>query len=291
MKYRAGVMLVALLAAAAPFTVTAAAQAQASVSPASLTMQSQPGEFLGQGQDYSYSRPQDQVFANAGSNDGTIFATVNGLNGDRWTLEFQAPDEQPLTTGVYAGAQGAPFEQAGFPGIQVNEGFSCQTITGQFDVLDIEFTNGVLSYLDVTFQEFCNGATEGLSGELIYTPVSPPLPPQALTVTVNRTATLDTADQVIEASGTVTCTQYDWTPVSVSFQQDHGAEAFATEFVSVSCSPGKPAAWTIFAGENGDFQPGASQASAFASAEDANDGSIADSPSPNETVALTPSHS
>src|SRR5258708_2589383 len=37
------------------------------------------------------------------------------------------------------------------PGIQVNDGFTCQTITGQFDVRDIEYTNGVLTRLDVTF--------------------------------------------------------------------------------------------------------------------------------------------
>jgi len=289
MKYRIGVMLVALLAAGAPFIVTTAAQAD--VSPASLTMQSQPGDFFGQGQDFSYSRPQDQVFANAGFNDATIFATVNGLNGDRWTLEFQAPNQQPLTTGLYANAQGAPFEQAGSPGIQVNEGFTCFMITGQFDVLAIQFTNGALSFLDVTFQEFCNGSAAGLSGELVYTPLSPPLPAQALTVSVNRTATLDTTNQVIEASGTVTCTQFDWTTVNVSFQQK--GVNFATEFLNVSCSPGTPAAWTAFASYSqfDNFRLGASQASAFAFATDANDGTIADSPTLNETVALIPSPS
>jgi hypothetical protein len=280
-------MLVALFAAAAPFTVAVAAKAD--VAPASLTMHSDQGDFLGQGKDYSYSRPQDQVFANAGFNHSAIFATVNGLNGDHWSLQFDAPDQQPLTTGVYADAQGAPFEQAGHPGIQVNEGFTCQTITGQFDVLDIEFTNGALSKLDVTFEEHCNGAAAALTGELIYTPLSPPLPPQALTVKVNRTAALDTADQAIVVSGTVTCTQFDWTTVEISFQQDHGLD-FATGFVSVSCSPGTPAAWTIFAGENGVFRPGGSQASAFAFAQDANDGTIANSPTVNTNVALTPSH-
>jgi hypothetical protein len=92
-------------------------------------------------------------------------------------------------------------------------------------VLNIQFTNSALSYLDVTFQEHCNGATASLSGKLVYTPLSPPLPPQALTIKVNRTAALDKADQVIEASGTVTCTQFDWTFVQVFFAQNHGVDS------------------------------------------------------------------
>jgi hypothetical protein len=87
----------------------------------------------------------------------------------------------------------------------------------------------------------------------------------------------------------VTCTQYAWTTVNVSFQQSKGT-GFATEFVTVSCSPGTPATWTAFAGYNGTFRLGASQGSAFAYAEDANDGTIADSPSVNETVVLVPGH-
>ena len=37
--------------------------------------------------------------------------------------------------------------------------------------------------------------------------VRPPLPAQALTVQVNHAAELDSVDQVIDASGTVTCSQ------------------------------------------------------------------------------------
>lgn len=269
-------------------TGAAPAGAAAADAPASLTMHSDQGDFLGQGKDYSYVRPQDQLFANAGFNHSTIFATVNGLNGDHWTLQFDAPDQQPLTAGDYTDAQGAPFEQAGHPGIQVNAGFTCQTITGQFDVLDIEFTNGALSRLDVTFEEQCNGAAAALTGELIYTPISP-LPPLALSVHVNRTAALSNADGDIAATGTVSCNQFDWTTVEISFQQNHGSD-FATGFVSVSCSPGTPAPWTIHASESEPFHLGASQASAFAFAEDANDGTEATSPLLNTVVALRPSH-
>lgn len=77
-----------------------ASNAQAADAPASLTMQSAQGDFLGQGNDYAYSRPQDQVWANLGYNQSVIYGTVNGLNGDRWTAEFAAPDSQPLQVGT-----------------------------------------------------------------------------------------------------------------------------------------------------------------------------------------------
>jgi hypothetical protein len=53
-----------------------ASNAQAADAPASLTMQSAPGDFLGQGNDYAYSRPQDQIWANLGYNQSVIYGTV-----------------------------------------------------------------------------------------------------------------------------------------------------------------------------------------------------------------------
>ena len=172
------------------------------------------------------------------------------------------------------------------PGIQINQGFTCQTITGQFDVLDIEFTNGVLSRLDVTFEEHCNGATAALTGELIFTP-TPPLPPLSLNVTVDRTATVNNTAGYMVATGTVTCNQFDWTTVLIDLTQDHGVD-FVSGFVSVSCSPGSVAGWTIFANESVPFQLGATKASAFAFAEDANNGTEATGPSVNTIVVLIP---
>lgn len=280
-------MLIAALAAASQFTI--AANAHATDATASLTMHSDPGDFLGQGKDYSYVRPQDQFFANAGFNHSDIFATVNGLNGDRWTLEFAAPDNQPLQVGTYLDAQGFPFQQAGHPGIQVNQGFTCQTITGQFDVLDIEFANGALSRLDVTFEEHCNGAAAALTGELIFTP-PPPLPPLSLSVSVNRTATVNNTFGFVMANGTVTCSQFVFTTVSIDLTQDHGVD-FIGGLVSVSCSPGSAAHWTVFANENVPFHLGATNADAFAFAEDANNGTEATSPLVNTIVALIPAQS
>jgi len=60
--------------------------------------------------------------------------------------------------------------------------------------------------------------------------------------------------------------------VLIDLTQDHGVD-FVSGFVSVSCNPGSVARWTIFANESVPFQLGATKASAFAFAEDANNGS------------------
>lgn len=291
MRRAAQAVLIALIGIGSPLIVAVnaqAASAQAASAAASLTMHSDQGDFLGQGKDYSYQQPQDQFFANSGFNQATVFGTVDGLNGDTWTLDFAAPDNQPLQVGDYPNAQAFPFQQPGSPGIEVNEGFTCQTITGEFDVRDLEYTNGLISRLDITFKEHCNGAAAALTGELIFVP-PPPEPPLSLTVKVSRTAKLDKTDALIEATGTVTCTQFVWATADIDITQDHGVD-LAVGFVSVSCSPGTPAHWTIFAGANGSFHPGAAQGSAFASGQDAIGGTIANSPTVNTVMALTPAH-
>lgn len=277
-------MLSAMFVAVMLFGI--ASNAQAADAPASLTMQSAPGDFLGQGNDYGYSRPQDQIWANLGYNQSVIYGTVNGLNGDHWTVEFAAPDGQPLQAGNYTSAQGAPFQQPGYPGIQVNNGVTCQTISGQFDVRDIEEINGVLTRLDVTFEEYCNGAAVGLTGEFIYTP-PPPLPPLALTVSVNRLGTVNSTYGYVTAPGTVTCNQYAWTTVSVELNQGNGSNP-AIGSASLSCSPGAASKWNISATPNTPFRAGHTKASAYAFAEDGYTGTEATSPTANSVVALLP---
>jgi hypothetical protein len=286
MKRAARAILTATFAAASLFAITSNAHA---ASVASLTMHSDPGDFLGQGKDYSYSQPQDQFFANIGFNQSVIFGIVNGLNGDRWTVQLAAPDNQPLQVGTYLDAQGAPFQQPGHPGIQINGGFTCQTITGQFDVLDIEYTNGMLSRFDATFEEHCNGAAAALTGEFIFTPPSPPLPPLALNVNIDHTGTVNSADGSVTASGTVTCNQFVFTTVSVELNQGNGSNpAFGN--VSVSCSPGITAKWAIIAFPFAPFHAGHAAGSAFAFGEDGSNGTEATSPTANSVVALIPVH-
>jgi len=285
MRVAIRVMFAAMFACASLLGI--ASNARAADSPGSLTMQSPPGEYLGQGQNYGYTRPQDQVWASLGYNQSVVYGTVNGLNGDHWSLQFAAPDNQPLQDGEYLNAQGAPFQQAGYPGISVFGFASCQTITGQFDVLDIEYTNNTLTRLDVTFEEHCNGAAAVLTGEFIYTP-PPQLPALSLNVKIHHLGTVDSVNDYVTASGTVTCNQYVWTTVSAELTQGTGGanQAFASD--SVSCSPGTAAAWTITANPSTPFKPGPATASAYAFGEDGYNGTEATSPTANSTVLLIP---
>jgi len=274
--------------AATGLLIGVAPAAHAADSPASLTMQSDPGDFFGGGDAHAYTRPQDQIFANVGYNQSVIYGLVYGLDGSQWTVDLAAPDNQPLHVGEYADAQGAPSQQAGHPGIAVNNGFTCQTVTGSFDVIDLEYTNGTLSRLDATFEEHCNNATAALTGEFLYTP-SPVLPQLALAVTIDNKGKVDNTNQVITASGTVTCNQYVYATVDVDLTQKGGGSIYASSNVSLPCTPGVPAHWTIYASTSAPFQYGKhTDAYLYAFGHDGYDGTEQTSSAATTTIVVNP---
>ncbi len=143
----------------------------------SLVMQSQQGDYIGQGQNYSYS-----------SSTGTFSASVNFDNGvsavyqDRssslvyWDLDFAAPGDVPLTPGTYLNATRYPFQAATSPGLNVSgEGRGSNTLTGQFTVVQADYnsSNQIVRF-DATFVQHSEGATPALTGELKYNSTTAP---------------------------------------------------------------------------------------------------------------------
>lgn len=233
-------------------------------------MHSDPGDFIGQGLDYNYTRPFDQLSANIGFNQSFVHINLDGLNGDHWTLDFGAPDRQPLQVGSYPDAQGWPFMEPGHPGIQVNQGFTCQTITGSFNVLELEVDGFTVNRFHATFEQHCNNAAAALSGEIIYTPQSP-LPPLQLTINVDKFGVLDPSG-FIKVTGTITCTQHVFATVDVTLRQEP-KRAFSIN--GMPCSPGSAVPWALFADPQGDtFRPGPASTSANVSGKDAFTGII-----------------
>src|SRR3954462_946302 len=97
--------------------------------------------------------------------DGGFSASTNFDNGVTvffsssdhfFSLDFAAPNDQPLTVGTYTGATRFPFQAPTEPGLDVSgDGFGCNTLTGSFTVLEAVYdSNGVVSF-DATFEQFC----------------------------------------------------------------------------------------------------------------------------------------
>jgi hypothetical protein len=157
---RFGAMLFALLA----FSVSAQAQVT------SLTMVSDPGDYIGGGQFYFYT-PADGAFsAQQNYDQGVSLSFITPNYEHWWYLDFAAPNNQPLSVGTYTGAVRFPFQASNQPGLSVyGDGRGCNTLTGTFQVLEVTYgvANDIVAF-DATFEQHCEGATQALRGEIRY---------------------------------------------------------------------------------------------------------------------------
>jgi hypothetical protein len=178
----------------------------AGVVPASsgtVTLTSEPGDYVGGGQSWSYDAQIDRVLVGA-ERWGTARVFVYAANGDFWALNFTAPAGAPLSPGVYTDAQRA-FDDF-HPGLDVSGmGRGCNDLTGSFTVLAVSYgPYGYLQSLHATFEQRCGTSTAALRGEIDV--VAPPAPaPIGVTVTVDSDATVDRADGLVHLHGTIAC--------------------------------------------------------------------------------------
>lgn len=137
----------------------------------SLTMESHPGDSIGQGQSYDLT---------PGNTDFTFNPTVTGLTaqlrtlttGVPWEVDmFPAPGKH-LVVGTYRDVVMYPYnERQGKPGLSVTgDGNGCDSVTGSFTVKQVVFSrsDGSLQNFDATFIQWCDNDTGALTGELKY---------------------------------------------------------------------------------------------------------------------------
>ena len=110
--------------------------------------------------------------------DGSFSASTNFDNGVSvffsspnhfFSLDFAAPNDQPLTVGTYPGATRFPFQAPTEPGLAVfGDGVGCNMLTGSFTVLEAVYdANGVVSF-DATFEQFCDAFPIPMDGEIRF---------------------------------------------------------------------------------------------------------------------------
>ncbi len=164
---------------------------------AELTLQSQPGDFIGQGQtkDIIYTPGNSDFFSAEILNGLDVsgqpaflrfdFGTVTGSNSTNTfsTLDFATNElNLPFQPGIYTNAQRASFATAGHPGLDVTfQNRGSNTLTGSFTVNSVSFfldSSNVeqIGSLDVNFEQHSEGATPALFGRLVYSATSVPEP-------------------------------------------------------------------------------------------------------------------
>ncbi len=134
----------------------------------SLRMSSDPGEWIGQGQDYNFT-PIDGAFSLRGDR-RHVTATFNNSSFSGWNLEFASPSGVDLAVGTYLNVARYPFNTPTQAGLSITgPGRGCNSVTGSFRIKQITFnTLGAPTALQVAFEQHCEGVAAALVGELRY---------------------------------------------------------------------------------------------------------------------------
>jgi hypothetical protein len=144
-----------------------------------LFLKSEPGDFIGQGREQLLMSPPTPVLAWLPQGSDTFRAD---LGGPSWTVYMSAPRGVPLAVGVYTGAVRSAFRPAGTPGLDVSGDHGCNTVTGQFTVNEIAYSQyNELMLFDAVFEQHCDGVVPALFGH-IRVEIPPPTPGVTLPV-------------------------------------------------------------------------------------------------------------
>ena len=133
-----------------------------------LVMHSDPGDYIGQGQDWSYD-PAQATFTMGGASDRALLS-VQAIP-ERWQAWFETPSGQTLAPGLYPNAQSYAYDPGVYPGIAVSGGGrGCSEYTGWFNVSHVALDpfDGTPTELALAFEQHCDGASAALHGIVEY---------------------------------------------------------------------------------------------------------------------------
>jgi len=135
-----------------------------------LAMQSDSGDYIGGGQSYLYTPSNAWILAGTNYDNGVSASSIVPDYSHWWSLDFAAPNNEPLAVETYLGAMRYPFQDADKPGLDLyGDGRGCNTLTGQFEVKQIEYGTGTdIAAFWATIEQHCEGATPALHGEILY---------------------------------------------------------------------------------------------------------------------------
>lgn len=129
-----------------------------------VVLHSEPGDYIGDGLDYSYTPANAAINATSPGLRGHVAFSINGGDASRWTADFAAAGGDILAPGRYDATR-YPFNGSG-PGLDVGgNGRGCNTLTGNFTVTDAAFSSdGSVKSFGASFEQHCDGNTPTFTG-------------------------------------------------------------------------------------------------------------------------------
>jgi hypothetical protein len=134
-----------------------------------VTMVSDQGDWVGQGQPRLFHPGNGRV--TLGGNAGYLTIGVSGGTlGDYYGFDIAAPPGEKLHPGLYTEVQRAPFREAGRPGLDISgDGRGCNEVGGRFDVKDILISpSGEVKWVWLTYEQHCENGVPALFGEIRF---------------------------------------------------------------------------------------------------------------------------
>lgn len=156
-------------------TAQVSAYVAAVIGQTSITLQSDPGDFIGAGRTYAYTNADAALSFVA--NGGRLQVSVQG--DERWTGEFDLPSAlAQFQVGTYANVTRAPVGDPAVGALSWSgEGRGCNTLAGSFSVDSATYASGVLTAIDLRFEQHCEGGAAALRGHIVWTASDATTPP------------------------------------------------------------------------------------------------------------------
>ncbi|HVN88071.1 MAG TPA: hypothetical protein VMW17_24780 [Candidatus Binatia bacterium] len=145
-----------------------------------LVLNSDPGDYVGQGKQYAFGATDGHFSAQAIPN-GIMVTVAGTVSPENWTILAGAAPGQPFTIATYLNATEFKGPNVGsHPFLDVTgDGRGCGPLSGQFGVRDLAYApNSSVTKLAIDFEQHCENQPPALFGSLrinsdVPLPISP----------------------------------------------------------------------------------------------------------------------
>ncbi|MBA56586.1 MAG: hypothetical protein CMK89_19210 [Pseudomonadales bacterium] len=141
----------------------------------SITLESDVGDYIGQGSSYSYS--QENAIITTNVVDGLFSIRING--DQSWSGFFALPEGyEELQPGSYPSLTRYPFHDPAVGGLSwYGEGRGCNRLNGWIIINKVTYQDGLLTAIELEFEQHCEGGTPALHGEVKWYAADDTMPP------------------------------------------------------------------------------------------------------------------
>lgn len=143
----------------------------------SLTMQSEQGDYIGQGQNYNFSESDGTFQAYYYDHNDTVRITFSGDDG-LFSINFAAMETKNLIVGPYIEATRFSFQSPTKPGFSATGfGRGCNESFSEFDILELEILEGEVAKFAADFEQHCGSIDNPkLTGRISFQSDGAPFP-------------------------------------------------------------------------------------------------------------------